>query len=144
MSALARELRSRNHDVAFISLSATEGFVKHVAQLPFVPCCEQELPPEAMKEIAQHMSMRQGQEALEFTFQSIAMMTDVLFDSLPGILEKERIDALILDTYHFYMELVPIKLGMPFAHVSNAVHFDYSGKHRSASTIGRMNLHRKL
>jgi zeaxanthin glucosyltransferase len=32
-----------------------------------------------------------------------------------------------LDTYHFYMELVPMKLRMPFVHLSNAMHFDYSG-----------------
>src|SRR5262249_50080276 len=38
-----------------------------------------------------------------------------------------EIDALVLDTYHFYMELVPIRLGMPYAHLSNALHFDYSG-----------------
>jgi zeaxanthin glucosyltransferase len=92
-----------------------------------VACCEKELPPEAMKEIVCEMSLRQGREALEFTFQAIALMTDLLFDYLPGILKKEGIDALVLDTYHFYMELVPIKLGMPFAHVSNAAHFDYSG-----------------
>jgi MGT family glycosyltransferase len=127
MSALARELRSRDHDVVFISLLATEDFVRHVAKLPFLPCCEKELPAEAMKEIAQQMSLRQGQEALEFTLRAIASMTDILFDSLPGILEKEGIDALVLDTYHFYMELVPIKLGIPYAHVSNAIHFDYSG-----------------
>ena len=127
MSALARELRSRHHDVVFISLSATGGFVTQVAELPFVACCEKELPPEAMKEIVCEMSLRQGREALEFTFRAIALMTDLLFDYLPGILKKEGIDALVLDTYHFYMELVPIKLGMPFAHVSNAAHFDYSG-----------------
>ncbi|HKS04373.1 MAG TPA: nucleotide disphospho-sugar-binding domain-containing protein, partial [Chthoniobacterales bacterium] len=70
---------------------------------------------------------RQGHEALEFTLRAIASMTDSLLDSLPGILEKAEIDALVLDTYHFYMELVPIRLGMPYAHLSNALHFDYSG-----------------
>jgi hypothetical protein len=80
-----------------------------------------------MKEIARQISLRRGPEALEFV-QAVASMTNSLFDSLPGILEKAGIDALVLDTYHFYMELVPIRLGMSYAHLSNALHFDYSGR----------------
>jgi MGT family glycosyltransferase len=127
MTALARELSSRQHDVVFISLLDTEPFVSRTAKLPFLPCCEKDLPSAAMKEVARQISLRQGDEALEFTLRSIASMTDSLLDSLPGILEKAKIDALVLDTYHFYMELVPIRLGMPYAHLSNALHFDYSG-----------------
>src|SRR5262252_4350635 len=127
MTALARELRSRQHDVVFISLLDTEPFVSRIAKLPFLPCCEKDLPSGAMREVARQISLRQGHEALEFTLRSIASMTDSLLDSLPGILEKAEIDALVLDTYHFYMELVPIRLGMPYAHLSNALHFDYSG-----------------
>jgi len=127
MTALAREIRSRQHEVVFISLLDTEPFVSRIAKLPFLPCCEKDRPLGAMKEIARQISLRQGPEALEFTLRSIASMTDSLLDSLPGILEKAGIDALVLDTYHFYMELVPIRLGMPYAHLSNALHFDYSG-----------------
>src|SRR5215813_10177011 len=127
MTALARELRSRRHDVVFISLLDTEPFVSRIAKLPFLPCCEKDLPSGAMTEVARQISLRQGHEALQFTLRSIASMTDSLLDSLPGILEKSGIDALVLDTYHFYMELVPIRLGMPYAHLSNALHFDYSG-----------------
>jgi len=127
MTALARELRSRQHDVVFISLLDTEPFVRRIAKLPFLPCCEKDLPFGAMKEVARQISLRQGPEALEFTLRSIASMTDSLLDALPGIVEKAEIDALVLDTYHFYMELVPIRLAMPYAHVSNALHFDYSG-----------------
>jgi zeaxanthin glucosyltransferase len=31
------------------------------------------------------------------------------------------------DSSHFYVELVPLSLGMPYVQVSNALHFDYSG-----------------
>src|SRR5215813_9549867 len=127
MTALARELRSRQHEVVFISLLDTEPFVSRIAKLPFLPCCETDLPSGAMKKVAQQISLRQGHEALEFTLRAIASMTNSLLDSLPGILEQAKIDALVLDTYHFYMELVPIRLGMPYVHVSNALHFDYSG-----------------
>jgi len=127
MTALARALRSRQHDVVFISLLDTEPFVSRIAKLPFLPCCEKDRPLGAMKEVARQISLRRGHDALEFTLRSIASMTDSLLDSLPGIVEKAGIDALVLDTYHFYMELVPIRLRMPYVHLSNALHFDYSG-----------------
>jgi MGT family glycosyltransferase len=127
MTALARELHSRNHDVVFISLPDTEAFVRGVADLPFLPCCEREFPAGSTKEVVQQMSQLQGQEALEFTIQCGAAMTNFMFDPLPRMLDAAGVDALVLDTYQFYMELVPMKLGMPYAHVSNALHFDYSG-----------------
>jgi len=37
-------------------------------------------------------------------------------------------DAIVLDTWQYYVELVPMKLGMPYVHVSNALHFDYTGQ----------------
>src|SRR5215468_8642213 len=96
MTALARELRSRQHDVVFISLLDTEPFVSGVAGIPFVPCCERELPSGAMKEVARQISQQQGSQALEVTLRAIASMTDALLDSLPGILERAGIEALVL------------------------------------------------
>jgi zeaxanthin glucosyltransferase len=43
------------------------------------------------------------------------------------MLSAAGVDALVLDTYLFYAELVPLSLGMPYVHVSNALHFDCSG-----------------
>jgi len=37
------------------------------------------------------------------------------------------LDALVLDTVQFYAELGAIQLAMPYVHVSNALHFDYTG-----------------
>jgi zeaxanthin glucosyltransferase len=34
---------------------------------------------------------------------------------------------LVLDDYDFYSAVVPMYLGMPYAILSNALHFDYSG-----------------
>jgi zeaxanthin glucosyltransferase len=47
--------------------------------------------------------------------------------SLPEIVRANEIDALVIDTVQFYAELGPMQLGMPYIHVSNAPHFDYSG-----------------
>jgi zeaxanthin glucosyltransferase len=41
--------------------------------------------------------------------------------------EANGVDALLLDTVHFYAELGAMQLGIPYIHVSNALHLDYSG-----------------
>src|ERR1700733_9031765 len=127
MTALARELQRRTHQIAFISTPDTEAFVSKVANLAFVPSCQSTYPLGAMKEVSRRISEEHGQRALEATIEAIARMTDALLDELPTIVDREDIDALVLDTSHWYMELVPMKLGIPFVHLSNAMHFDYSG-----------------
>ena len=60
MTALARELQSRNHDVVLLSLPDTEPFVRNVARLPFIPCCEKEFPAGSTPEVVRQMSRLQG------------------------------------------------------------------------------------
>jgi zeaxanthin glucosyltransferase len=48
-------------------------------------------------------------------------------NSLPATLTAAAVDAVVLDTVLFYTELVPMSLGIPYAHVADALHFDYSG-----------------
>jgi hypothetical protein len=43
MTTLARKLKARGHDVAFISVLDSEPYVR-AAQLPFIPYCEKEMP----------------------------------------------------------------------------------------------------
>jgi zeaxanthin glucosyltransferase len=43
---------------------------------------------------------------------------------LPTIVQANRVDALVIDTFQFYAELGAIQ---PYIHVSNALHFDFSG-----------------
>ena len=47
--------------------------------------------------------------------------------SLPEIAPTNGVDALLLDTVQFYAELGPMQLGMPYVHVANGLHWDYSG-----------------
>jgi zeaxanthin glucosyltransferase len=38
------------------------------------------------------------------------------------------VDGIVLDQYQPYVELIPMHLRMPFVHVSNALHVDYTGR----------------
>jgi len=128
MTALARKLQSRGHDVVFISLADVAPFVE-AAGLPFVPCPEEAYPAGSLGKLVRRLSELSGEEALHFTVN--AMMkgyTASLFESLPDTLSEAAVDALVLDQYQPYAELIPMHLGMPFVQVSNALHVDYTGR----------------
>jgi zeaxanthin glucosyltransferase len=126
MSALARQLQSRNHDVVMFSPPVGESFAR-AAGLPFIPFAEREFPAEKVGQIVGTISRLKGEEGLQFTVNSLAALNEVKWRTLPKLLSSTGIDALVVDNYDFYGELIPMYLGMPYAVVSNALHFDYSG-----------------
>jgi zeaxanthin glucosyltransferase len=126
MTTLARKLRSRGHDVVFISLPDGEPTVR-AAGLTFLSCGAKEFPVGSLKERLSWLSKLQGKEALNATLQNVTARTEAMLNSLPAMLTVAAADAVVLDTVLFYTELVPMSLGMPYAHVANALHFDYSG-----------------
>jgi MGT family glycosyltransferase len=116
MSALARQLQVHNHDVVFLYSSGAAG-------LPFVRGPEK----DHINENRPEASKKQGEDALQFSVRAVLAQTEAILKSLPAIVETNGIDALIIDTVQFYAELGAMQLGMPYVHVSNGVHHDYSG-----------------
>jgi zeaxanthin glucosyltransferase len=126
MSALARQLQSRNHDVVMFSLPVGESFAR-AADLPFVAFGEKEFPLDKAGERLGTLSRLKGEEGLQFSVNSIAAQTEVKWRTLPNLLASTGIDALVVDDFDFYSGIIPKRLGMPYAVLSNALHFDYSG-----------------
>ena len=116
MTALARQLQARQHDVVFLYSSGATG-------LPFVRSPDKDHIIDNIR-VA---SKLQGDDSLEFGIRILLVQTETILKSLSTIVQAHGIDALILDTVQFYAELGAIQLGMPYIHVSNALHFDYSG-----------------
>src|SRR6201993_3828598 len=128
MTALARKLQSRGHDVVFISLADTAPFVV-AAGLPFVPCSLAAYPVGSLGTFVRRLSELSGEDALHFTVNTMMKgYTASLFESLPDTLSKAGVDGIVLEQYQPYVELIPMHLGMPFVHVSNALHVDYTGR----------------
>jgi MGT family glycosyltransferase len=119
-------MKARNHDVVLSSLRDTEGFAR-AAGLPFVPLCEAEYPGGSLSKIVEPLRRLQGQEATEYTFQLLADILQKELIDLPRVLTACKADAVILDEADPYLALVPIHLGMPYANISNALPFDFSG-----------------
>jgi MGT family glycosyltransferase len=116
MTALARQLQARNHEVVFLYSSGAAG-------LPFVPALEKDHINENRPEV----SKMQGQDALQFSVRTVLAQTEAVLKSLPLVVQANGIDALIIDTVQFYAELGAMQLGMPYVHVANGLHWDYSG-----------------
>jgi zeaxanthin glucosyltransferase len=126
MTTLARSLKARGHDVVFISVLDTEPYVR-AAQLPFIPYCEKEFPLGSVRQKTDQLGKLQGQAALEFAIGDIANGLEAAFRNLPQTLQQARVDGLVLDQVDSGLGLVPMHLGIPYVHVSNALHLDYSG-----------------
>jgi MGT family glycosyltransferase len=116
MTALARQLHTRNHEVVFLYSSGAAG-------LPFISGPEKDHINENRPEV----SKMQGQEALQFSLRMVLAQTGAILKSLPSVVEANGIDALMIDNVQFYAELGAMQLGMPYVHVANGLHWDYSG-----------------
>jgi zeaxanthin glucosyltransferase len=116
MTTLARQLQARNHEVVFLYSSEAAG-------LPCVPADEKDQVHENMPEI----SKMQGDEAFQLGASAMIAQTESILKSLPAVVHKSGVDALLIDTIQFYAELGAMQLGMTYVNVANALHFDYSG-----------------
>jgi zeaxanthin glucosyltransferase len=125
MTTLARKLQARNHDVVFISWPDGEPSVR-AADLTFLPCAVRAVAAPPLKEGPRWLEL-QGEEALRAALHNGAARTEAMLNSLPATLTEAGVDAVVLDAALMYAELAPMTLSMPYVHVSNALHKDYSG-----------------
>ena len=116
MTALARHLQDRGHEVVFLYSSGAAG-------LPFVPGLEEDYINQSRPQV----SKMEGEDALQFSVRILLDQTEAILKSLPAVVQANGVDALIIDTVQFYAELGAMQLGIPYIHVSNALHFDFSG-----------------
>jgi zeaxanthin glucosyltransferase len=127
MTALARRLQSRGHEVVFIGVPDVEPFAR-AAGLRFVPFCENEYPAGSIARLYAPLSKMHG---LGVTRWSIREKNTKLFSAaskhLPKTLAETGVEALVIDTICSFFELIPMSLGMPYAHVWNVLHVDLSG-----------------
>jgi MGT family glycosyltransferase len=116
MTAVAHQLQTRGHDVVFLYLPKANGF----------PC----IPAEENDEVnatRPAVSKLAGWEALEFYCGIVAKETEKILQSLPQMVKRAGIDALVIDPIQFFAELGAIKLGVPYVSVAVACYVDYSG-----------------
>jgi zeaxanthin glucosyltransferase len=127
MAALARKLKSRGHEVVFISVPDGEPIIRG-AGLDFVPFCEQEYPAGSSAKTWDTVSKLQGFDVIKYSLESLLPgLTEAGLEHLEQKILETGVQALIFDTAYFHLELVPLHLGMPYVHIWNVLPTDFSG-----------------
>jgi len=127
MTALGRRLQSRGHEVVFIGVPDVEPFAR-AGGLRFAPYGEREYPAGSIARLYAPVAKLHG---LDVTRWSIRERLGGLFSAasrqLPHTLAQTGVEALVIDTVHAFVELVPMSLGLPYVHVWNVLPTDLSG-----------------
>ena len=127
MTAVARRLQSRGHEVIFIGIPDTEPFAR-ASGLTFVPYCEEEFPIGSMTEAYAPVAKMHGFGVVRYSCAKvIPPLARAAFQHLQRTLEETDVAALVLDPIHFFLELVPMQMGIPYIHICCALHFGFSG-----------------
>ncbi len=127
MTALARKLKSRGNEVVFLGVPDVEPFA-HAEGLDFVPYGEMEFPFGSIQKHYAPLAKLRGFEVMRHSFLYLNPdLTRVTFEYLPDKLAVTGVDALVIDTIHLFIELVPLSMSIPYVHIWNVLHMDFSG-----------------
>src|SRR6516162_7841372 len=127
MTALARKLQSRGHEVVFIGVPDTERVIR-AADLKFVPFCEHEYPPGSIDKSWGAVASLHGLDVVRYTARELAPgLLKAALEHLPDKIAETGVNALVLDSVFFFLELVPIHLRLPYVQIWSVLHFDFSG-----------------
>jgi hypothetical protein len=127
MTALARRLQSRGNEVVFFGVPDVEPFAS-AAGLDFVPYGEAEYPVGSIDRVYSSVATMRGFEVVRHSCMDLNPdLTRVAFDYLAEKLTTTGVEALVIDTVHFFIELVPLSMSMPYVHIWNVLHLDFSG-----------------
>ena len=127
MTALARRLQSRGNEVVFFGVLDVEPFAR-AAGLDFVPYGEREYPVGSIDKVYSSVAQLHGFEVARHSCMDLnPELTRVTFDYLAEELATTGVEAVVIDTIHFFIELVPLSMSIPYVHIWNVLHLDFSG-----------------
>jgi MGT family glycosyltransferase len=113
--------------VVFIGVPDVEPFAR-AAGLNFVPFCENEYPAGSIAKLWAPVSQLEGLEVVRWSLREISPdLFSAASKHLSQKLAETGVEALVIDTIHTLLELVPMSLGIPYAQVWNALPIDLSG-----------------
>jgi zeaxanthin glucosyltransferase len=127
MTALARKVQARGNEVVFIGFPEAEAAIR-AANLEFVPFCEREYPMGSIAKALGGVAKLHGLDVVRYSCREVIPgLLEAALEHLPEKIAETGVEALVLDAIYFFLELVPMRLGMPYVHVWTAHHLDFSG-----------------
>jgi zeaxanthin glucosyltransferase len=136
MTALARRLQSRGNEVVFFGVPDFEPFTR-AAGLDFVPYGEAEYPAGSIDRVYSCVAAMRGFEVVRHSVMDLNPdLTRVTFDYLAEKLTTTGVEALVVDAVHFFIELVPLSMSMPYVHIWTVLHLDFARTPQGVPTPG--------
>jgi MGT family glycosyltransferase len=127
MTALARKVQARGHEVLFLGVPDAEPIVR-AAHLQFVPFGAKEFPAGSTVKGYAPLAKLRGDDVLQYSITKMhPRRCQAALEYLPQKLAETGVEALVIDTVHFFVELVAMHLGLPYVHVWNILPIDRSG-----------------
>jgi MGT family glycosyltransferase len=127
MAALARKMLTRGHTVVFIGIPDIGDTIRS-AGLTFAPYCEKEFPVGSLDKYLAPISRLHGLAAVQSTNLHLTPgLAKAAFEHLPQLIKKIGVEALVIDTLHRFLELIPMSLNIPCVHIWNTLHIDGTG-----------------
>ncbi|MBV8828507.1 MAG: hypothetical protein JO108_04700 [Acidobacteriaceae bacterium] len=124
MTALARKPQSRGDDVRFLGVPDVQPAVR-AAKLTFEPYCEEEYPTGSVARTYAPIAKLHGLDVLRYQAKEISpKFLQAGLKHLPQKLVETGVEAPVLDATHTFLQLVPMSLGIPFAHIWNILHLE--------------------
>jgi zeaxanthin glucosyltransferase len=113
MTALARKIQSRGHEVVFIGVPDIESVVR-AADLEFVPFCESEYPLGTVAKTWSAVANLHGLDVIRYTTRKLTPgLVKAALEHLPGKIAESGVDSLILDTAYQFLGVVPSQRKWP-------------------------------
>jgi zeaxanthin glucosyltransferase len=127
-TTLARQLQMRGHEAVFL-MPAPEA-------IPMVEACGVEavafskdlFPPGEFPTKGREFSAMRGEEAIRYVFAWIADVSRRMIEDGERIIVQTKVDCLVLDALWRNLDLVAMKMGVPYVHLSAALHPDVTGQ----------------
>jgi zeaxanthin glucosyltransferase len=127
MVALARKMQIRGYEVVFIGIPDVEPAIR-AADLTFIPYCEEEFPAGCLDKYLAPLARLHGLEAVQNTnLRLTPRFAKAAFEHLPRLIKEIRVEGLVIDTLHRFLELIPLSLNIPCVHIWNTLHIDGTG-----------------
>src|SRR5215469_4956509 len=96
MTALARKMRNRGHEVVFIGIPDIESTIR-AAGLTFIPYCENEFPVGSLDEYLAPISRLRGLAAVQETNRHLTPdLAKAAFEHLPRLIEEIGVEAIVM------------------------------------------------
>src|SRR5688572_1255298 len=120
MCVLGRALMRRRHRVAIISYLDAEEKIRN-SGLEFIPISERDFPRGEWDRLTGEQAQLTGLRASRFVGKWLANVSRGIVRDLPGIIERERFDGLVMDQISIGAEAVCQVTNTPLAVACNAL-----------------------